>query len=69
MALHVLRVDVLEHGHDYPVVRHEFRGETKGETLRYYAAHLRADAFLHQCVKSRRFGAVRCRVRRAWLEE
>jgi hypothetical protein len=67
--MHVLRVDVHERGKDYPVVRHEFRGETKGQALRFLAAHMRADAFLRQCTKEQRYGAVRCRIRRAWLEE
>ena len=53
---------------DYPVVTHEFRGETREEAYGIYLAHLQSDAFLRGCVENDEYimpngTAVKCTVR------
>lgn len=53
---------------DYPVVTHEFRGETREEAYAIYLAHLQSDAFLRGCVENDSFlmadgTVVKCTVR------
>jgi hypothetical protein len=65
---HVLRVDTFE-AKPYPIVRHEFRGETRAECMHYYQSHLKTDAFLAGCARSGRLGKVECRNEVSWYTE
>jgi len=52
---------------DYPVVTHEFRGDTREQAYAIYFAHMRSDAFLRGCVENDSFlmdgAVVKCTVR------
>lgn len=71
MRIYQLVVDTYEPGHEYPIVTHIFRGRDREQTLGFYNAHLRADAFLRECEKGLYAGKVRCRNRKiseGWVE-
>lgn len=71
MRLWVLTVDIYEAsvGRAYPVVQHNFFGETQEEALGYYEAHLTTDAFLRGCVERQRWKQIECSTQSYWRRE
>jgi hypothetical protein len=64
-----LVVDIYEPGggHDYPIVRHVFAGDTREEAEGYFDAHMKTDAFLRGCVTKQRWRDVDCDVEAWWV--
>lgn len=45
----------------YPVVVHQFQGETREEAEGYFLAHLKSDKFLRDCIAKKQFAGFKCR--------
>ena len=65
MNIEVYQVNIYEEttNYKYPVVQHNFYGQTREEAYGYYKAHLETDIFLRECVEKNRFNGIICRVR------
>lgn len=55
----VIRIDVYE-SKPYPIVRHEFRGQTEMEALSYLMAHKKTDSFMRACLNTGHYGSIKC---------
>ena len=64
-SLFELVVDIREN--EKVVVRHVFYGDTESKALAIYTAHLRADAFLRDCIEKLKYDKrVACSPRTFW---
>lgn len=60
MIRYDLTVETYEEGGLHPVVTHIFHGDSPGQALAFYRAHLKSDAFLRKC-RTGHFGKMPCR--------